>query len=157
IAGRILNKCLAEGGTQDACQARANTFAANCKKLCDQPKPPPPTCSDRCTAVAQNAHDVCIKAGESEADCKAQSDLLLADCNAQCDNPSGQQGGKVQSDRLMTGCLAAGVAADECQKRVAAFLERCNQRCHPLTCPEVCGNQARGVHDECITAGGTEE
>jgi hypothetical protein len=83
----VLEDCLdglEPGGDEAMCAALAREALAECiAKECKDPEPP--TCEDRCGAIAAHAYDACISKIDSEERCEKIARAIQWLCNKHCE------------------------------------------------------------------------
>ena len=158
-------KCKAEGIDPAECDARAHRVLGACLEQCGGPEPPPPpTCDERCAALASKAYDECVAGGGVAEECRSRSEAMLKECLDRCDVPPPPNCADrcaAAAKEVLEACLMEpGADPTACEEKARHFLRECRMHCEiplPPNCDDRCAELAHKVAAECADAGGSEE
>jgi hypothetical protein len=75
-AHRARENCLADGGSEEECQAKFREVLENCLAGCEEP-PPPADCPELCRRRAHEVRESCLAGGGTEEECQARFQKVL--------------------------------------------------------------------------------
>ena len=86
----MLAKCLADGGGQEACEARAKEAYDACFKHCERPVPPAPIadCSTKCARAGAAVFQRCLADGGTVEGCTGRMAQEIQRCLTECLRPA---------------------------------------------------------------------
>lgn len=167
-SARILEECERVGFDESECQRRVEGFIGHCvEEKCHGPDLGD-ACGQQCGQLGRQAFEECRAAGGTDSDCVGRSRFIVDACIQQeCGQMEGCEercGGK--SNEVVTACMNAGGEQAACESEGAAAFQEClSHECQngpggpggpgqPGPCVDDCIQQARGVMDDCLAAGG---
>ena len=162
----VLKECLAAGGSQADCDAKARTAFTACMKECT-PATRQPSCRGACEQKRAEAVKACVAAGGTEEQCKKDAEAGYQECLKACPTEvpkptaltcEGKCG--LRSQEIFKKCINDGGTEADCQAKAKAALEECvKNECKPdatrvPSCASLCEREAEAHYKECLNAGG---